>query len=157
MIRSNQFSNPLPLFIVHLHFNNMFLSAFAGWILIGISALLLSGGIGRVMGVSGIIKWILPKVEPGSIWRYMFLIGIILWAWLYRIVFPEKNIELTSDSYTLYALTGMIVGIGVSLANGCTSGHAVCGIGRLSIRSIIATLSFLTTGIITVYITHHIL
>ncbi|MBX9809607.1 YeeE/YedE family protein [Candidatus Gracilibacteria bacterium] len=135
----------------------MFIDALLGGTLIGFAALLFSGGVGRVMGVSGILKGILPNTEPKSFWRYMFIIGLIGGVLFYRILFPESIIHITSESYLLYIIAGIFVGLGVSMANGCTSGHAVCGIGRLSVRSIIATITFMLTGILTVYITHHLL
>lgn len=135
----------------------MYTQAIIGWILIWVAALLLSGWIGRVMWVSWILKWILPSPEPKSFWRYMFIIGLIGWVLVYRIIFPESNIELVSSSYIEYIIAGILVWFWVSLANGCTSGHAVCGIGRLSIRSITATVTFMLTGVITVYIITHLL
>lgn len=135
----------------------MYTQAIIGWILIWLAALLLSGGLGRVMWVSGILKWILPSPEPKSFWRYMFIIWLIGWVLLYRILFPEFNIELVSTSYWQYIIAWILVWFWVSLANWCTSGHAVCGIGRLSIRSVVATFTFMLTGILTVYIITHIL
>lgn len=135
----------------------MFINALIGWILIWLAALLFSGGIGRVMWVSGILKWVLTNTEPKSMWRYMFILWLIWWVLFYRILFPDSIIHITTDSYILYIIAGILVGLGVSLANWCTSWHAVCGIWRLSLRSIIATIVFIFSWVITVYITHHLL
>lgn len=129
--------------------NPLYLHALIGGILIGIAALVMSGWLWRVMGISGIIKWVLPGGERG-IWRYTFLLGIPVGVWLYTLNhsgYTPSNMETSS---TIAIISGILVGIGTTLANGCTSGHAVCGIGRLSQRSIIATLLFVSSGIATV-------
>lgn len=107
------------------------------------------------MGVSGILKAVLPKAESGA-WRYLFLIGIPLGVLIYGLLDPDYGIVNSQNSYAIALVAGALVGFGTSLASGCTSGHAVCGIGRLSIRSIVATIVFVSSGIVTVYISHFI-
>jgi uncharacterized protein len=135
--------------------NTIYISALIGGITIGVAALLLAGGLGRVMGMSGILKGILPKRETGF-WRYLFLAGIPLGSAIYLVLHPNYTVVFPENQLPVAILSGILVGLGTSLANGCTSGHSVCGIGRFSIRSIIATILFVTSGIITVFITHHI-
>ncbi|MBC7498741.1 YeeE/YedE family protein [Candidatus Gracilibacteria bacterium] len=134
--------------------NPLYILALIGGALIGLSALLFAGGIGRVMGVSGILKGVLGKVTKGEYWRYYFLIGLPLGVALYSQVVPGYHMANTNPSYIIAIIAGILVGVGTSMANGCTSGHAVCGIGRLSLRSLIATLVFVSSGMIAVYITH---
>ena len=82
--------------------------------------------------------------------------GLILGVALYSYIVPGYHISNTNPSYIIAVITGILVGVGTSMANGCTSGHAVCGIGRLSLRSIFATLVFVTSGMIAVFVTHFI-
>jgi uncharacterized protein len=132
-----------------------YLPALFGGMLIGLSALMLAGWLGRVMGVSGILKAVIPPMEPG-IWRYFFLVGIPLWVLIYSLVDPNYHIANDQSSYALAIVSGVLVGFGTSLANWCTSGHAVCGIGRLSVRSLVATGVFVSTGVVTLSI-HHLI
>lgn len=131
------------------------ISPLAGGILIGLAAIWLTGSLGRVMGVSGIIKGILPPAESGSAWRYWFLVGTVAGVSAYAWLVPHFSVVNSNTSYLVAATAGILVGIGTSMANGCTSGHAVCGIGRLSQRSIVATITFLATGIATVSLARH--
>lgn len=120
------------------------------------AALLLAGGIGRVMGMSGVIKGIFSKESNGA-WRYVFLLGIPLGSGMYAFLHPAYVVTFPDERVLIAIAGGILVGLGTSLANGCTSGHSVCGIGRLSLRSIFATLLFVVAGIVTVFITQHIL
>lgn len=103
------------------------------------------------MGISGIITALLPKSEKG-VWRYAFILSIPLGVGLYAWFDPTFQITTPSSSYTLAIIAGVLVGLGTYLGNGCTSGHAICGLGRLSLRSLVATITFITTGAITVFI-----
>lgn len=103
------------------------------------------------MGISGIITAILPKSEK-DIWRYAFILSIPLGVGLYAWFDPTFEITTPSNSYPLAIIAGILVGVGTYLGNGCTSGHAVCGLGRLSLRSLIATITFIITGVTTVFI-----
>lgn len=142
--------------ITTLSMDTIYINALVGGSIIGLSAVLLAGGLGRVMGVSGIIKGILPKREIG-LWRYFFLLGIPLGSSTYLLFNPTYAVVFPDNRILIAAVGGVLVGLGSSLANGCTSGHSICGIGRLSFRSIFATVLFVMSGAITVFITHHIL
>lgn len=134
-------------------------SALAGGALIGIAAVLLMAGIGRIAGVSGILMSLLVSRDFGAVgWRAAFLIGMPLGA-LLVIALGFKDIrDLTFPAGMLATVAaGLLVGAGTTLGSGCTSGHGVCGIARLSWRSIVATLTFMATGAATVFITRHIL
>jgi uncharacterized membrane protein YedE/YeeE len=108
------------------------------------------------MGMSGIIKGIFSKESHGT-WRYIFLLGIPLGSGTYAFLHPTYEVVFPDERLLIAIASGILVGLGTSLANGCTSGHSVCGIGRLSLRSIVATLLFIVAGVITVFITQHIL
>lgn len=136
--------------------NTVYIHALVGGAIIGIAAIFLIGGLGRVMGVSGIIKGILPKQEIG-LWRYFFLLGIPLGSGMYLLLNPAYAVVFPDNRLGVAIVGGILVGLGTSLANGCTSGHSVCGIGRLSLRSIFATILFIMSGAITVFITQHLL
>lgn len=131
--------------------------ALAGGVLIGISATLLLLFNGRIAGVSGILGGLVIPVPGDRLWRGFFLSGLIVSGFIYNINFP--GIFYPRPDYPLFLLItgGFIVGFGTRMGGGCTSGHGVCGIGRLSIRSVIATLVFMITGTITVYIVRHLI
>ena len=123
--------------------------ALAGGLLIGLSATLLLLVNGRVAGISGILFGALLSQE-GRNWRLLFLLGLLAGGGLYWAIAPQA-FEVRQDYPPLLIVaSGLIVGIGTRLGNGCTSGHGVCGIGRLSVRSIAATITFILTGIVTV-------
>jgi uncharacterized membrane protein YedE/YeeE len=126
-----------------------------GGLLIGISATLMMLLNGRIAGVSGIF-WGAITENRGSLWRIAFVVGLPLGAYLFHFIsgaaFP------VSDGSTMQAiLGGLLVGFGVKLGSGCTSGHGVCGIGRLSVRSLVATIIFMLFGIATVTVMRHLL
>lgn len=120
--------------------------------LIWLSALIFSWWLGRVMWVSWIIKWILPKKENDSLWRYLFLVWIPIWSLLYIFINPSYQMINSSNSLFIAIISWILVWIGTSMANGCASWHAVCWIWRSSIRSIIATILFVITWIITSFL-----
>jgi uncharacterized membrane protein YedE/YeeE len=128
-----------------------------GGILIGAAAAGLLMFHGRIAGISGIAGGVFRR-QPGDVtWRIMFLAGLftagVLGSWFY----PEAyRVEIDRTSLALIA-AGLTVGIGTQLGSGCTSGHGVCGIGRFSKRSIVATLSFMATAAVTVFIVNEIL
>jgi len=131
-------------------------TALAGGALIGAASALFILFNGRIAGITGILGGLLrPKLRDIG-WRLAFILGLIAApaVWLSFAALPEIQIE-ASD--TLLAVAGLIVGIGTRYGSGCTSGHGVCGISRLSRRSIIATLAFMATGVLTVYVVRHLL
>ncbi|MFZ1059541.1 MAG: YeeE/YedE family protein [Candidatus Rokuibacteriota bacterium] len=131
-------------------------TALAGGALIGAASALFILFNGRIAGITGILGGLLrPKLRDIG-WRLAFILGLIAApaVWLSFAALPDIQIE-ASD--TLLAVAGLIVGIGTRYGSGCTSGHGVCGISRLSRRSIIATLAFMATGVLTVYVVRHLL
>ncbi|RVU86310.1 YeeE/YedE family protein [Leucothrix sargassi] len=131
-----------------------FIYPILGGVLIGLSATLLLLALGRIAGISGIV-WAAITDKGQRTWRWFFLgglvLGSVLFHWVSGVPIPE-----TSDNWLLAAVAGLIVGVGVKLGSGCTSGHGVCGIGRLSMRSLTATITFMLTAIITVAIVNAI-
>lgn len=123
-----------------------------GGLLIGIAAggMLLSNG--RILGVSGIIGGLLKPQNNKENWRYFFLIGLVAGTvWYHFNISPLTN-NLNHLGTRELITGGLLVGYGATLGNGCTSGHGVCGMSRFSLRSIVATLTFVISGIITVLI-----
>ena len=122
------------------------LSAIAGGAILGTAAVLLMKFNGRIAGISGILNSTLSAVPGDRLWRLLFLGGLVLGGLLYQIITAEPLI--TRDSFPVIQLVaaGVLVGLGTRLGSGCTSGHGVCGIARLSPRSIVSTVVFLVTG-----------
>ena len=131
-------------------------TALAGGALIGISAALFILFNGRIAGISGIIGGLFRPVMHDAGWRIAFTLGLILAPIIWLLFAELPNIQIDA-TYNLLIVAGVIVGFGARYGSGCTSGHGVCGISRLSPRSIIATLAFMGTGFLTVFIMRHIL
>jgi uncharacterized membrane protein YedE/YeeE len=131
-------------------------SAFLGGSLIGLSAALLMYFNGRIAGISGMIAGVFDFKNSENHWRLFFLVGLILTAVIFN-VFASHEPAIYSRSTLLMIVSGILVGFGTRMGNGCTSGHAVCGMARLSTRSIVATLIFMGVAILTVFITRHLL
>lgn len=132
-------------------------SAFAGGLLLGISAALLLWLNGKTAGISGILGRLLPPVKGDTAWRALFLGGLVLGALLFRWLGPAEQGITIDASLPVLILGGLLVGLGTWLGSGCTSGHGICGIGRLSPRSIVATGVFFGTAVITVTVVRHVL
>ena len=134
------------------------ISAFIGGGLIGLSSAFLLVLSGRVAGFSGIVAGLLPPEKGEAAWRLWFLGGLIVGAGLYRIGTGEGVETLVFDATMLVIIIGgLLTGAGTRVGGGCTSGHGVCGIGRASPRSIVATLTFITAGAVVVYINRHVI
>ncbi|GJI98084.1 membrane protein [Duganella caerulea] len=131
-------------------------SALLGGVLIGAAAALLILLNGRIAGISGIIGGLLRPVHGDILWRITFVLGLILAPLVYGIfhAWPETRIDA---DYGVLIGAGLLVGIGTRYGSGCTSGHGVCGISRLSPRSIAATAIFMATGFVSVYLIRHVL
>lgn len=121
-----------------------------GGMIIGFAATIMLLLNGRVTGISGIVGGIMNPTTQDKNWRFFFLSGLLLGGLLLRFIRPEAYTLISSANIYDYLLAGFLVGFGTLLGNGCTSGHGVCGISRLSKRSILATLIFIITGIISV-------
>jgi uncharacterized membrane protein YedE/YeeE len=129
------------------------INAIFGGLIIGAAAsafLLLEG---RVLGVSGITGRISELNKGDTLWRILFVLGALLGGFVASQIWPQNFSNLISGSnYPRLAMAGLLVGFGTKMGNGCTSGHGVCGIGRLSPRGIVATLTFMAMGILTVVV-----
>jgi uncharacterized membrane protein YedE/YeeE len=132
--------------------------AIGGGLLVGGAAALLLLLTGRIAGVSGMVATVARIADAGPPWRLAaaFVIGLPLGAALVALLVRRPEIAITS-SVPLLIAAGLLVGFGTRLGNGCTSGHGVCGIGRLSTRSIAATLTFMAAAIATVFVTRHLI
>jgi len=128
------------------------LASFIGGLLIGGAAWVLIVFCGRIAGISGILGGVLNLKTPDKGWRLAFLAGILLAPWLYRLVAPLPPITVATP-WWLLILAGLLVGIGTRYASGCTSGHGVCGLSRLSRRSLAATATFMGVAFVTVWLT----
>ena len=131
------------------------LSALGGGALIGLAAALLLFFNNRTAGISGIAAGILPPWQQDTGWRLWFLAGLALSAPLWKLLGGSVHIEIDAP-LTVLAIAGLLVGYGTRLGGGCTSGHGVCGNARLSVRSIVATLIFMTTAGLTVFLVRHV-
>ena len=127
------------------------INSLLGGICIGLAATILLFANGRIMGISGILGDIISFKEKDQIsWRIVFVIGVLTGPFLYLMIFQNFKSEMVADR-TLLIQAGLLVGLGTSIGSGCTSGHGICGISRLSIRSIVATFIFVVSGVVTVY------
>ena len=132
--------------------NLTLLNSLMGGILIGIAATVIFFVNGRIMGISGILgNLIIIKETDQKFWRIIFILGVLIGPLIFILLFKEIKSEMVANT-TLLIISGFLVGLGTSLGNGCTSGHGICGLSRFSIRSIVATLVFVTSGMITVYL-----
>lgn len=132
------------------------LSALLGGVLIGVAATWLLWANGRIAGVSGIVDGIVRRsswTEWG--WRAAFVLGLVAAGGVAMHVVGQR--ALSPASWPVLVVAGLLVGYGTTLGGGCTSGHGVCGVGRLSKRSIVAVLVFMATAIATVFVVRHVL
>jgi len=129
-----------------------------GGALIGLSAVVLLASHGRIAGISGIVSRILPPSvdKAGLPQAIIFLIGLLLAAPLWFFLTGAAPVQVVSGNGLLLVIAGLLVGFGSVIGNGCTSGHGVCGISRGSARSIAATIIFMATAFVTVFILRHV-
>ena len=126
-------------------------SAFTGGVVIGLAVVVFFLLNGRLVGISGIASNALTE-KNNRFDNFLFLVGLIIGPILYTL-FTSKQINVTiSSSYTILIIAGLLVGLGTRISGGCTSGHGISGIGRFSLRSIVATITFMIFGIITVFV-----
>lgn len=131
-------------------------ASLAGGALIGVAAALLILLNGRIAGISGIVGGLIkPRLHDAG-WRIAFIGGLMIAPLIWQLFSRLPDFQIDTN-YGLLILAGLIVGIGTRYGAGCTSGHGVCGISRLSPRSIIATLAFMGAGFVTVYLVRHLL
>jgi uncharacterized membrane protein YedE/YeeE len=129
--------------------------ALAGGVLIGLAATLLLWLNGRVAGVSGLVDGVLFPQRGDVAWRVAFLGGLVAAAGAYMLLVPGAPLPRTDFPRAGLVAAGLLVGFGTRMGNGCTSGHGVCGIGRLSARSLVAVLVFMATAIVSTYLVRH--
>ncbi|AVF42035.1 YeeE/YedE [Pandoraea apista] len=137
-----------------LHFTPW--TALAGGVLIGLAVVWLMLSAGRIAGISGIVGGLLRPRAGDVGWRVVFIAGMMAAPWVYRAVVVVPEAQIDAGTAMLIA-AGLLVGFGTRLGSGCTSGHGVCGLSRLSWRSLVATLCFMTTGVATVFVVRHVL
>ena len=131
-------------------------TALAGGILIGIAAAMFVLINGRIAGISGIIGGLLRPSLPDLGWRFAFLAGLVIAPSLYGAFVYLPDLKIDAGYGTLVA-AGLLVGVGTRYGAGCTSGHGVCGISRLSPRALVATVTFMIAGFATVYVVRHLI
>ena len=131
-------------------------SALVGGVMIGAAAAAFALLNGRIAGVSGILAGLLRPAPGNTAWRLAFIAGLVLAPWVYAVFapLPESTIEA---GYPVAVLAGLLVGIGTRYGSGCTSGHGVCGVARLSRRSVVATACFMAAGFATVFVVRHVI
>ena len=137
--------------MVELTFTD-FTLAIIGGCFIGVSAVLMLLFVGRIAGICGITFSLLDPNQVKKPWRWIFLLGLILGPMLVHHVYNLPIPEVPTDNLPLLIIAGLITGFGTKLGNGCTSGHGVCGIARFSTRSIVATITFMIFGFISVFL-----
>jgi len=132
-------------------------SATIGGALIGLAAVILMAANGRIAGISGIAGGLIGPAAPGGerAWRAAFIAGLLIAPLLYTAFGPPIAVTIPASTPLLIA-AGLLVGVGTQLGSGCTSGHGVCGISRLSPRGIAATLTFMASGAVIVFLVRHV-
>ena len=131
--------------------------ALAGGALIGLAASIYLLTLGRVAGISGIYGSLVRREASDRRVKLFFLAGFLIAAVAVRIVHPEAYATTWSASIPVALVAGVLVGIGTQVGSGCTSGHGVCGISRLSMRSLVATITFMGTAALTVFVVRHVI
>lgn len=130
-------------------------TALAGGVLIGLAATLLLWLDGRIAGVSGILNGVLFPAAADVAWRIAFIAGLVGAAGLYMALVPGAPVPRGDFPRLGLVVAGLLVGFGTRMGNGCTSGHGVCGLGRLSMRSLAAVTTFMATAIATTFVVRH--
>lgn len=131
------------------------ISALLGGVLIGAAATLLLAGSGRIAGISGILGGALERPRGDSVWRWLFLGGLLAGAALHQWLEPAAVEPRTGFPVWALLVAGLLVGVGTRLGSGCTSGHGVCGLARLSPRSAAATVVFVAVAMAVVWLVRH--
>ncbi len=140
-----------------LHFTPW--SSLLGGIFLGIAAGVLFLNSGRILGITGILAGLLSPKLQDSQWRFAFLLGMLATPLVARLILPADLMHgpRIDAGWVMVMVAGLLVGFGTRWGAGCTSGHGICGLSRLSVRSLVATLSFIGTGFITVFVIRHLL
>jgi hypothetical protein len=133
------------------------LAATLGGLLLGVASSLLFLANGRILGISGIVGEIPLAAAGDRSWRLVFLAGLLTGGLALLLVHPQALALVSEQTVPVAVASGALVGVGTRLGNGCTSGHGLCGLARLSKRSVAATLVFMATAALTVFIVRHVL
>lgn len=132
-------------------------TALGGGLFIGAAAALLLYLNGRIAGISGILNGAVARTPGDTAWRVAFLVGMLLGGGAFWWFTPHAFAPRQDFPPSLLVVAGFLVGFGTRMGSGCTSGHGVCGLGRRSLRSLVATATFVGCGILTVYVMRHVL
>jgi len=133
------------------------ITSLLGGALIGLGAALVLLGIGRIAGVSGILGGILVPRSGDIAWRIAFMLGLVAGGVVMGLIDPALFAVTTGSSLLTVSAAGLLVGFGTRMGDGCTSGHGVCGLSRGSPRSLVATMTFMVTAGLTVFLVRHVL
>ena len=131
--------------------------AFLGGILLGIAAALYVILHGRILGISGIVSGLLSPKEGDVHWRLSLVLGLLSAPFIGSLFFGLQTLSVIDADWIAIIIAGVLVGFGANYGSGCTSGHGVCGLSRLSPRSLVATISFMSAGFLIVFVIRHIL
>ena len=134
-------------------------ASLSGGVLLGLASALFILLNGRILGISGILGGLIPPKRTDTLWRLAFLAGLFSSPWIYQALAPTSLLTAPriDAGVLLLIVAGLLVGLGTRYGSGCTSGHGVCGLARLSPRSLIATLTFMAAGFAVVFIARHLL
>jgi uncharacterized membrane protein YedE/YeeE len=134
------------------------LASLSGGVLLGLASALFILLNGRILGISGILGGLIPPKRTDALWRLAFLAGIFTSPWVFKALTPSSILTAPriDAGFLLLVIAGLLVGLGTRYGSGCTSGHGVCGLARLSPRSLIATLTFMAAGFAVVFIARHL-
>jgi uncharacterized membrane protein YedE/YeeE len=134
-------------------------ASLAGGVMLGLASALFILLNGRILGISGIVGGLLRPQSGDAGWRIAFLLGLFAAPWLWQAVAPTALLSAPriDANMGLVVLAGLMVGVGTRYSAGCTSGHGVCGLSRLSPRSLVATLSFMGAGFLSVFVLRHVI
>ena len=131
-------------------------SSLVGGLLIGLATALFLLLNGRIAGISGIVGGLLRPAAGDMAWRVAFILGLVGAPLLFQVFSPLPAVQVEADTATLI-VAGLLVGVGTRYGSGCTSGHGVCGLSRLSPRSLVATAAFMAAGFATVFVVRHLI
>jgi uncharacterized membrane protein YedE/YeeE len=131
-------------------------ASLAGGLLLGVAAAIFILVNGRILGVSGIVGGLLPPAKGDWAWRLTFVAGVLAAPLLYQLVATPAAVRIDAEP-VMIVVAGLLVGIGTRYGSGCTSGHGICGLSRLSPRSMVATVTFMAAGFVTVFVVRHLL
>jgi uncharacterized membrane protein YedE/YeeE len=132
------------------------LASLTGGLLIGLAAAMFVLLNGRIAGISGILGGLLRPAKGDIGWRAAFVIGLVLAPYFYGLLLPLPEVQVDAGTFTLIA-AGLLVGVGTRYGSGCTSGHGVCGLSRISRRSLVATAAFMFAAFAAVFVVRHLI